>query len=431
MRGNQRAFDEGDVGDESSATRCEWALAHAELVRLSRERARLDSDEAHWLLRALRSDAHLRLGYASFAEYVERLFGYSPRWTAEKLRVAEALEGLPSLSQAVADGAVSWSAARELTRVATPETEAEWLAVADGRTARDVERLVSGHRPGAHPDDPIDPLATRHVLRFEVSADVFATFREAFGKVRRDAGGPLDDDAVLLLMARHVLGGPTDSGRSSYQVALQVCEKCRAARIQARGATVGVEQDVVEAAACDAQTVDVPVEAGTHVGPLRAVQSIPPSVRRLVHHRDEGRCRVPGCRHAVFVDVHHIDPKTEGGTHDPENLVTLCAAHHRAIHRGALGVSGRCSTGLEFRHADGSAYGCSRVSPRLSAALATAFRALRSLGFRETESRRAIARVRTHVGADDSAETVLRRALAELTPPAPSGSANAFGPKAA
>jgi hypothetical protein len=132
----------------------------------------------------------------------------------------------------------------------------------------------------------------------------------------------------------------------------------------------------------------------------------------------------------VFVDVHHLDPKAEGGSHDPENLVTLCAAHHRAIHRGTLVVRASAG-GLEFRHTDGTTYGSPRVSPRSSAALATAFRALRSLGFREIESRRAIENVLTHVGADDSAESVLRRALAELTPPTRPGSPNAFGPKAA
>ena len=46
-------------------------------------------DEA--LLQAHRAGAHLRLGYASFYEYTERLFGYGPRLTQEKLRVAEAL----------------------------------------------------------------------------------------------------------------------------------------------------------------------------------------------------------------------------------------------------------------------------------------------------------------------------------------------------
>ena len=56
-------------------------------------RARLDVEEGQWLVRASGQETHVRLGYASFGEYIERLFGYSPRWTAEKLRVAEALRG--------------------------------------------------------------------------------------------------------------------------------------------------------------------------------------------------------------------------------------------------------------------------------------------------------------------------------------------------
>jgi hypothetical protein len=46
-------------------------------------------------------------------------------------------------------------------------------------------------------------------------------------KLRREADGSLDDDAALLLMARHVLGGPVDAGRASYQVAITVCESRR------------------------------------------------------------------------------------------------------------------------------------------------------------------------------------------------------------
>jgi hypothetical protein len=410
----------------------DWRLAHGELLRLSRERARLDSVEGHWLVRAFRSDTHRHLGYASFAEYVERLFGYSPRWTAEKLRVAEALEALPALARALAEGELSWSSVRELTRVATAETEGEWLACSRGRTARDAERLVSGHVAGSRPGDAADPMARRHVLRFEVSGEVFAAVREALGKLRRDAGGPLSDDAALLLMARQILGGPTtDAGTSSCQTALTVCERCRSGTIEGRGDAVPVEREIVEMAACDTASFAA-AEDDTHVGHAlsRAKQSIPPSIRRLVHHRDGGRCRVPGCRHAVYVDLHHIDPKTEGGSHDPENLLTLCSAHHRALHRGELVAEGRASAALTFRHADGSSYGSLAVSPG-AAARATAFRALVSLGFRESEARRALERVGPHVGQEASAEAVLRQALAELTHPAKSGGANAFGPKAA
>src|SRR6185503_9073372 len=115
----------------------------------------------------------------------------------------------------------------------------------------------------------------------------------------------------------------------------------------------------------------------THVGGprLRATQSIPPALRREVVLRDRGRCVVPGCRHATFVDVHHIRWRTDGGAHDADNLAVLCGAHHRAVHRGQLWISGRTTSGLAFRHADGSAYG----QPASASAVATRERVFRGL----------------------------------------------------
>jgi hypothetical protein len=290
----------------------DWQEAHAALVRLARSRAGLDFDEGVWLVAALRSEAHVRLGYGSFVEYAERIFGYAPRLTQEKLRVAEALEGLPELAQALRDGVASWSTLRELTRVATPETEHAWLKRAQGHSVRDIERLVSGHRPGSLPDDAPEPSAHRHVLRFEVSGEALATFREAMAKIRRDAGGPLDDDAALLLMARHVLSGPADAGRASYQVELSVCEHCQRAKQLGSGELLEVSPEVVAMARCDGQQVE-----RAHVGekmpgsavsddPVgrkrasRATQAVPPAMRRSVLRRDHHRCQVPGCRHSIL-----------------------------------------------------------------------------------------------------------------------------------
>ena len=90
------------------------------------------------------------------------------------------------------------------------------------------------------------------------------------------------------------------------------------------GEPVAVDPVVVEQAVCDGQH--------THVG-RRAAQTIAPAVRREVMRRDRGRCRVPGCRAAAWVDVHHIVPKSCGGTHEAENLVVvcgLCRARHKA-----------------------------------------------------------------------------------------------------
>ena len=55
--------------------------------------------------------------------------------------------------------------------------------------------------------------------------------RSACFQTRSNSSGatvapPLDDDSTLMLMARHVLGGPADDGRASYQIALAVCPAC-------------------------------------------------------------------------------------------------------------------------------------------------------------------------------------------------------------
>jgi hypothetical protein len=115
----------------------------------------------------------------------------------------------------------------------------------------------------------------------------------------------------------------------------------------------------------------------------------------------------------VFLDCHHVDPRAEGGTHDPDRLLVLCGAHHRAVHTGALVISGCASQGFVFRHADGSAYG-QIASPERADVCAKVFQALRNLGFKETESRRSIDAASAHVGADASVETLLRAALARL-----------------
>ena len=190
-----------------------------------------------------------------------------------------------------AGGSISFSAARELTRVAIPSTEREWLEAARNRTVRDVEQLVSGHRPGSRPDDAPSAEAKRHVLRFEVSGETLATFREAMAKIRREAGESLDEDAALLLLSRHVLAAVRDEGRSSYQVALTVCESCRRGTQQGRGELVQVSPEAVEMTECDGQHVGHvhQVVPGAHVGALnrltRAKQSILPAKRRQVPPR--------------------------------------------------------------------------------------------------------------------------------------------------
>ena len=58
-----------------------------------------------------------------------------------------------------------------------------------------------------------------------------------------------------------------------------------------------------------------------------------PAYRELVLRRDGFRCRQCGVRcHREDADVHHLIPRSMGGSDDPSNLITLCDGCHAAHH---------------------------------------------------------------------------------------------------
>ena len=156
-----------------------WQTIDQTLLELAARAGDLDAEIGRWLVAAAREGVHRRLGFASFAEYVERRLGFDPRTTRERLRVARALEVLPEVRHLLASGQRPWSAVREITRVATPENEAAWVASTERLTVRQIERLVAGRRPGEAPTDAKDPLLMTRRVAFELEAEAYAEWREA------------------------------------------------------------------------------------------------------------------------------------------------------------------------------------------------------------------------------------------------------------
>lgn len=83
---------------------------------------------------------------------------------------------------------------------------------------------------------------------------------------------------------------------------------------------------------CDG-TVGVTLFDGTSrtVSATPATRTIPHPIRGYVLHRDGHRCTVAGCRSRTRLQPHHIVAYTDGGTHHPDNLVTLCWYHHHVV----------------------------------------------------------------------------------------------------
>ncbi len=333
--------------EQQSVPGPDWRVVDRALRAIRRRRAALDAEEVRWLREAEVLQIWRPLGMVSALDYMERVLGYAPRTAQERLRVARALGDLPRLTAALAADELGFSALRELTRVATPGTEASWIAAAAGKTLRQIEELVADHRPGDRPDDPPDPQARTHIVRFELAAETFARLRQARAVLDDEHGTNLSDDGLVAALCSAILDGATSTetaGRAKYQIAVTVCQRCRQGWQAGAGAQVAIEPAAIDRAMCDAQ----------HIGsidstvPERAYQDIPPSTARLVWRRDGGRCRVPGCRSARGLEIHHLVHRADGGGHDASNLCLLCSACHLAHHRGALTITGTADQ-LEVR----------------------------------------------------------------------------------
>jgi len=80
-------------------------------------------------------------------------------------------------------------------------------------------------------------------------------------------------------------------------------------------------------------------------------RTIPPALRRALHHRDRG-CRFPGCG-LGFGQGHHVRHWAQGGPTTLSNLVLLCRRHHRAVHEEGYAVARQPDGALRFRRPDG------------------------------------------------------------------------------
>jgi hypothetical protein len=317
--------------------------------------AHLDAATARLLdlIREFDARAGWNTGFRSCAAWLTWRTGLSPCAAREHVRVARALGALPVLAQALAHGELSYSKVRELTRVVTPETEEELVAVGRAGTAEHVERIVRGWRRvdrqaeareaarrhasralHVYPDSD-GTVRVRGRLTPEVGAllvQALAAARESLYQQRHDQAAEADPPTMeqqqadaLALLAETALHHGIDPGAPGerYQVVVHVD-----AEVLADPDAPG--QSTLEDGAR--------VPAGT-------------SQRLALHHRDRG-CRFPGCG-VRFGQGHHIRHWAHGGPTTLANLALLCRRHHRAVHEEGFQLDRQADGALRFRRPDG------------------------------------------------------------------------------
>jgi hypothetical protein len=365
------------------------------LKRIVKARGALDAQEAAALREAQSTKMWRHFGCSSLVDYMEREMGYTPRAALERLRVANAIEELPVIADAMDQGSLSFSGARELTRIVTPETQQAWLDAASDKSSRQIEEMVRGHKPGDLPSDAPDPSLRTKVLRFEVRLSTAALERQAKKVLEKECGERLDDDAFMRALFQRVIEGVVANngrpdGRSRYQIAVTVCDECKRGWHDVGGDSVELSPAAIECAQCDGVDIGSTHDLGDRVP--RARQRVTPRLRAQALARDRHRCAVPGCR-STNLDAHHDHELSKGGKNLLSNLIALCEGHHLALHEGALVMEG-VPPDVTFTRRSNNNF---KVATR---AVDTAA-ALRRLGYKNDEVKAAVAATRTHVGSYD------------------------------
>ena len=267
------------------------------------------------------------LGYSSMLQYAREALRFSDTKFYQFRRLTESLRTLPKVKKAVASGELSWTKARTVVAIAKPESQKEWIEVAQANSSRKLEQAAKVARnsdgrapaPDLFSKERSGPAARREVnLNLKLEPEQLAQL-EALEEALRKRGLKGSREEVLLQALS--LAGRSDCTRVQSrpkQVVIYRCEKCESKKVQTNHGLIETNAPIDDAQVLGRDSVNR--------------SSIPPKTRIAVLARDRHRCQSPGCGNRHFLEIHHIKPCSVGGGNESSNLITLCSACHRIAH---------------------------------------------------------------------------------------------------
>ena len=365
-----------------------------EICRLSRQ---LNAETYRFLL--LIRDFDDRFGFAKWslrsgAEWLAWRCGMTMSTAREKLRTAHALRGLPVISAAFADGRLSYSKVRAITRAADASNEDLLLAYALDASASQVEErcrqmrnvapestdaarsawarraLTVSRNPArgtltitvelpVEDGEVIIKALDNAVADGEVASGIeFASDRE----LEANGWRAQQADALVAITKTYLTGGragatigdgaaagPRGSVADHYQLVVHVDAKSLRGGIGRSDLPI----ETIKRLACDGSLITVVEdEHGTPLDVGRKQRVVSTPLKRALWSRDRG-CTFPGCRNRRFVDAHHVHHWAHGGDTSLENLTLLCTHHHRLLHEGGFSIRRDQHGAIHFQRADG------------------------------------------------------------------------------
>ena len=293
-------------------------------------------------------------------------------WTASRVDVTpETARDLVTASRTIpddvedslSDGDISFDRAVATARLVAAGAPDHVVSGSDGYSLSGVRRLTATHRR-MEPEDEREIFDSRHAAvqlsLDQTSANVWAKLTGVDTEIvtqaldqwadrlpllpdgTRDSRAHRQADAFVAIF-RNALGIDPDSetsgsgGRGPHLLLTAgLAELAESGGTRGAGVVGGprIGINALEEALCNGSvSLDVTLADGRILGVGHETDPIPPREWAYVLARDGG-CTADACGSRNHLQVHHILPRSRGGTHDPRNLTCLCWFHHHVVVHG-------------------------------------------------------------------------------------------------
>ncbi|MGE0546239.1 MAG: DUF222 domain-containing protein [Kofleriaceae bacterium] len=242
------------------------------------------------------------------------------------------------------EAALVWTAIEQAAREVCRDEQAAALGQPAGLTST-LEAASRVHEPACNhvdtssdhiPDQPDGELADHRLSTNRIPDNRQEPLQAS--PCPAPAKPSFDRTAGLIAMAHQILRGRSRD-RSPVELVVMLSADALAATPVSSTEAIGCCSDdtclgsqAVRRLACDAGIVTMVENSGGEVVSVgRKTRAIPAPMKRALLHRDR-TCTFPGCQNRVYLEGHHIEHWADGGETSLDNLICVCAYHHRFVH---------------------------------------------------------------------------------------------------
>lgn len=306
---------------------------HEECIRLCRNYIKSEALIVRQLQLVGESKLYRELGIRSLFQYAVEICGLPEGVAYSFISVGKCARLYPALHEAIVSGDLTVSKANRFVSIVNSENVCELVDFAKKNSARAIEREVRRRNPKEAIRPQLKPVSSDcDELRAAISLEASEDIRRSQALLAQKYGGHPDLSKTIALVFADFIERHDPIRKAE-----------RRAKRNANKLLPSKRTEILEPGAL-VKTTKVSARAEKFRVSYKRVP-LTSEQKRVVDLRDQRRCTHVGrdgkrCNDDHWIHYHHIVLVSEGGTNEPENIVTLCSFHHDLVHQLNLPLDG-------------------------------------------------------------------------------------------